>query len=334
MNFPNNINPEPGYYNITGPLITNPIPIDLNNNNIDDFELGLYLNNNYFNNQDINNFLPFPINLSEIDCVNNYFSEFPPLPEDLQWLNIKHNNFSQLPILPNELEFLFCDNNRISSINSLPTQLITLECSFNGLVSLPEQLPVSLEILNLNNNLLINLPPLHNLEELSCSINNLIELPDLPETLKILECHNNSIQNIPYLPPNLEKLDCENNSLTTLPIFPESLRLLFCRGNNFDEETVSRIIQFYEKAINNNYTRTYPSFQEELDYFTTRRSLTTSYSLENQDVELPPDVINEIREHANLRLPRRGGKKTLNKKKSKKGKQIKKKKTMKKRQRK
>jgi hypothetical protein len=73
MNFPNNINPEPGYYNITGPLITNPIPIDLNNNNIDDFELGLYLNNSYLNNQGINNFLPFPINLSEIIYLDRLF---------------------------------------------------------------------------------------------------------------------------------------------------------------------------------------------------------------------------------------------------------------------
>lgn len=97
MNFPND-NPEPGYYNVTDDLIDNPIPIDLNNNNIHDFELGLYLKNNNFYNQDINNFLPFPINLTDIDCENNHFTTLPPLPKSLQWLNIRRNDFTELPI--------------------------------------------------------------------------------------------------------------------------------------------------------------------------------------------------------------------------------------------
>jgi Leucine-rich repeat (LRR) protein len=328
MNFNNNNNLRaPGYYNITGPLITNPIQINLDNNNVEDFELELYLVNNNFHNDDINNFLPFPINLSDINCSKNNFTLLPQLPESLQWLNCSENNFTELPILPNELEYLFCDNNQISIINSLPSQLITLECKINLLERLPDSLPNTLEILNVYNNLLVNLPLLPNsLEDLNCSINKIDVLRDLPDSLTILECHDNLIENITHLPANLKKLDCTNNSLTSLPVFPDSLRILFCRGNNFDEETVSRIIKFYENTISSN-----PSFQEELDYFTTRRSMTTSYVLENQNVEIPTDTINKVREYANLRLPGKGGKKTLkikplNKKKSfKKKKQLNKK---------
>lgn len=330
--------PLPGYYNITGNLINDPIPIDLNNDDINELELGLYLKNNNFSNfddflDDDNN---FPDNLTDIDCENNHFTELPDLPKSVLELNIRRNNFTELPIFPDadeyncDLEYLFCDNNQISYINSLPPKLIDLQCSFNGLQNLSVQLPETLQILNVHRNLLES-------------------LPTLPDTLKELKCSINNLNELPNLPPNLEKLDCTNNSLATLPIFPESLRVLFCRDNNFDEETISRIIQFYEKAIKNNYTGTNPSFQEELNYFTTRRSITTDRSLAKQDVDIPPDVVNKIKEFANLRLYNTGtgtgttgGKKTLNKKSLKKNskkrklmkKKTMKKKTMKKRQRK
>ena len=340
--------PLPGYYivgnNITEEVFEVPIPIDLNNNDDDGLDLGLYLKDNGFYNENLDVFLDenlqFPDNLTDIDCENNHFTELRPnLPKRLLELNIRRNNFTELPTFSNDfdydLEYLFCDNNQISSINSLPPRLIDLQCSFNGLQNLPDQLPSTLQILNVHSNLLKSLPTTlpDTLKELKCSINNLNELPNLPPNLEKLDCTNNSF--------------CTNNSLTTLPIFPESLRVLFCRGNNFDQETISRIIQFYEKAIKNNYTGTNPSFQEELNYFTTRRSITTNYSLANQDVDIPPDVIHEINTYAGFRdyntgIGTTGGKKTLNKKSLKKNskkrklmkKKTMKKKTMKKRQRK
>ena len=173
---------------------------------------------------------------------------------------------------------------------------------FNGLNTLPSILPDSLEVLN-------------------CSINNLNTLPRLPNSLNELIVNNNLISNIPNLPPNLEILDCTNNSLTSLPAFPDSLRQLYCRGNQLDEETISRVIQFYQKAIENNYPviPNHPTFKEELDFFSTRTSITTSYALKNQDVDIGYDNDNMIREFAGLRSRNISGgkKKTLKKRKNK-----------------
>jgi Leucine-rich repeat (LRR) protein len=318
---------------------------DIKDKNNDNFQFGLYLRDNNLNNDDMENYLPFPINLHEIDIEDNNFSSLPPLPDYLFRLNIRHNEFTELPKLSTgfgddgagdaggSITYLYCDNNKISSI-ILPdissVQLEYITCSFNGLEKL-ENLPSSLVGLKVNNNNLTKLPDLEDLDD-----------------LEELNCSNNSITKIPDLPPNLTKLDCANNSLKTLPDFPESLRVLSCRGNKFEEETVSRIIEFYEKAIKNNYTMTNPSFQEEIDYFNTNRTITAHMVLSNN--ELPHDTRKAIIEGYAGLTPSKGGNKTFLKKKTSKKKkktnkrqtknkktnkkQTKKKKTMKKRQRK
>jgi len=301
---------------------------DIKDENNDNFQFGLYLRDNDLNNDDIENFLPFPINLDEIDIENNNFSSLPPLPEYLLRLNIRHNEFTELPELSTgfgddgagdaggSITHLYCDNNKISSIilpNISNIRLQYITCSFNELEEL-ENLPWCLVDLKVNNNKLTKLPDLQ-------------ELEDLDE----LNCSNNSISEIPYLPPTLTKLDCANNSLKSLPAFPKSLRVLSCRGNDFEEETISRIIEFYEKAIKNNYTMTNPSFQEELDYFNINRSKAAHDVLSNIPVKnsddtysLPPEIIRNIVLNAKLPQPK-GGKKTFVKKKTSKKKTNKKK---------
>ena len=98
---------------------------------------------------------------------------------------------------------------------------INKSLSYNGkeldvtglnLVELPE-LPESLEYLFCANNKLTELPKLSKLKYLYCYNNNLKELPKLPKGLTHLCCGNNNLTELPELPDSLEYLDCEKNNL-------------------------------------------------------------------------------------------------------------------------
>ena len=88
--------------------------------------------------------------------------------------------------------------------------------------------------INCNNNNLLNLPELPNsLKILDChSNNNLSSLPELPNSLIELYCWNNNLSSLPKLPNSLKYLDCGNNSLSSLPELPNSLKRLYCSNNN------------------------------------------------------------------------------------------------------
>jgi Leucine-rich repeat (LRR) protein len=85
-------------------------------------------------------------------------------------------------------------------------------------------------ILDLSGLHLTELPPIPmNCENLVCSDNYLLSLPELPNC-KYLECQNNELVGLPEL-PNCETLDCDDNKLQTLPNLPKC-RVLYCRNNN------------------------------------------------------------------------------------------------------
>jgi hypothetical protein len=171
MNFPPGTNPTPGYYNITGAFIFNPQPIEqLIDDNTQD--LGLYLKNAGFNDKELENYLPFPNNLTDIICDNNLFTHLPNLPNSLTWLNCNFNQIEELPNLPNILVNLDCNNNKLKR---LPTLQNT------------------------------------NLEMLNCSRNLLTEIPELPNSIVRLDCGNNQLTTLPELPNSLNNLFCRGN---------------------------------------------------------------------------------------------------------------------------
>lgn len=111
------------------------------------------------------------------------------------------------------------------------TKLEELYCKNNELVSLP-QLPNSLKRLCCENNQLSSLPELNdNLILLSCCDNELVLLPQLPNSLESLYCENNQLRSLPQLPNNLESLYCENNELRSLPPLNDNLYVLMCDNN-------------------------------------------------------------------------------------------------------
>jgi hypothetical protein len=175
MNFPPGSIPSPGYYNITGAFIFNPQPIqqplDINTQ-----DCGLYLKNAGLENRELENFLPFPINLTDIICDNNQFTELPNFPPNLVWLN--------------------CGFNQLQNLPELPTVLVNLDCNNNKLNKLP----------NVRNT---------NLEMINCSRNLLTEIPELPNSLVRLDCCNNKLVTLPELPNSLQSLFCRGNDFDT-----------------------------------------------------------------------------------------------------------------------
>ena len=70
----------------------------------------------------------------------------------------------------------------------------------------------SLTTLDISNNALIKLPfwiiECKKLENLNCSGNNITQIDNLPESLKVLNCSNNKIIQLDNLPAKIEILYC------------------------------------------------------------------------------------------------------------------------------
>jgi uncharacterized repeat protein (TIGR01451 family) len=178
------------------------------------------------------------VNLTYLNCGNNYFNTFPTLPINLTHLNCSFP-FSSLMIsnLPLNLETLDCADYSGDSVQiiNLPSSLKNLNCSG---VNLWCALPPYLEILFIGgvyDSTMCNpcqLPILPNsLKVLHCEFNNLGNFSSLPDSLLELDCADNQMTTLPQLPNPLIRLECYRNQMTTLPQLPNSLEVFNCGGN-------------------------------------------------------------------------------------------------------
>jgi hypothetical protein len=128
---------------------------------------------------------------------------------------------------------IFCGNSSIHSLEGIQYfhNLVALDCSLNQLVSLPP-LPNSLKVLDCEENQLTSLPPLPiNLGALRCVRNQLTILPSLPDSLYSLDCSVNQITHLPSLPRRLRELSCDVNQVVNLPPLPDSLDIFYLGSN-------------------------------------------------------------------------------------------------------
>ena len=120
--------------------------------------------------------------------------------------NIKCGNFD---LRNNDIEKIILNNCKINKLNINKNMLDSIEfnnCDINE---------IDLSFNKLKNN--INFPD--NLSKLILNNNNFIELPDnLPDTLLILNLNDNEIEKIDYLPKNIYKLELSNNKLKTFDV--------------------------------------------------------------------------------------------------------------------
>jgi hypothetical protein len=116
--------------------------------------------------------------------------------------------------------------------------LTDLLCSNNQLLNLPE-LPNTLNNLYCYNNKLSSLPKLPNtLINFNCSKNKLLSLPLIPSTLTYLDCSCNQLSSLPELPHTLTELICCKNKLLSLPKLPPNLLIILHSNNPFNLWTV------------------------------------------------------------------------------------------------
>ena len=124
-------------------------------------------------------------------------------------------------------------NSNISDLTGIEAfhNLTNLNCRYNNIVNF-SILPSGLKIFNCANTGISTLPTLPNsLINLNCEQNNLGNISALPTSLKILNCESNSITNISTFPSSLTQLNCGFNSLFNLPNLPNVLTDFDCEFN-------------------------------------------------------------------------------------------------------
>jgi hypothetical protein len=114
----------------------------------------------------------------------------------------------------------------VISVTNLPEGLKKFTCNHNLLLEL-ENLPVTLEELNINNNYIgvLELDYLKNLQVLYCSSNKMTKLEKLPSSLQELKCQNNMLLESIYLgdTKTLKVLHISNTSVHIIHEFPDGV---------------------------------------------------------------------------------------------------------------
>jgi hypothetical protein len=123
------------------------------------------------------------------------------------------------------LKSIILNKGEITSIIGLPNNIIKLVCANNFLMLL-ENLPITLEILNISYNYLekIDIGYLQVLQTLNISHNRITELTNIPTTITELLCDNNKLGEINLIGlENLKILNISNNPITIIENLPEGV---------------------------------------------------------------------------------------------------------------
>ncbi len=148
-------------------------------------------------------------------------------------ISIAGNNISDLTGIEyfSNLLQLDCSSNLLTILPPVASSIKTLYCNINQLISLPN-LPDSLDLFDCSENNLTYIPPLPSkLAVFNCTQNQLSNLPALPGMIQYLYCSNNNLAQLPTLPDSLLDFSCSYNQLTVLPDLPQTLQILLCRNN-------------------------------------------------------------------------------------------------------
>jgi hypothetical protein len=168
-----------------------------------------------------------------------YENALPPLPDDLQALCLDGIRRPDLTALPSGLRVLLARNACIGQFpSSLPPRLEVLDLSDNELAEVPatQALPATLEVLRLARNPLAELPrdlP-GGLIELDVGQTDIGNLPPLPAGMRRLVASDCDLEALPEnLPRALEYIDASRNRIRSLPDdLPLPLRTLDLSSNH------------------------------------------------------------------------------------------------------
>lgn len=176
---------------------------------------------------------------------------------ELKKLNCSNNQIQSLKNLPFTLEELICENNQITNIHFLQQEFcpIGTQCpTCMGITMELQRCPVPSKLKNISCSLnklteLNNLP--NSVERLVCNVNKISKLDNLPNSIKYLSCFANEITLLDKLPETLEVLICFNNFITELDKLPEKLEVLICFTNLIKElDNLPNSLTILECSVN------------------------------------------------------------------------------------
>ncbi len=158
----------------------------------------IYLN---LSNNSIEHIDYFPKFLKTIKLQSNKLQSLPQLPPELTKLDCSVNLLNKLPILPHTLTYLRAEMNTITEIPTFPPQLVVCKIFGNSLTHLPT-FPDTIKHIDCGFNSISRLPPIpHGTITLNCESNaNIVELNNIPNTLKELHISRTSIKILPKIP--------------------------------------------------------------------------------------------------------------------------------------
>jgi Leucine-rich repeat (LRR) protein len=173
-----------------------------------------------------------------------------------------------------EIEYIDVSDNDLNTLPSFKifVNLNSLYCGMNNLRELPE-LPNELKGLFCQHNQLTQLKLPNKLQILNCDMNLLRSLPSvLPSTLRMLSCEHNSLSQLPNLPNEITTLNCSENILKYLPD-PLPLKLTSLIVNNNQLMTLPKLPNtLSELRCDENQIVNIPNLPESLESFSCKRN--------------------------------------------------------------
>jgi hypothetical protein len=148
------------------------------------------------NNNNLEKIPNIPTTVQVLDVSDNEnLSDLPPsLSNNLLAISIADTLITNLEKLPNSVEELNSDNCILNKITKLPVNLKSWKSWRSKISCIECELPTGLQILNLYNNLLK-------------------EIPTLPDSIINVDLSKNNLEKIPNIPQNLMEIDLEDNEL-------------------------------------------------------------------------------------------------------------------------
>lgn len=168
---------------------------------------------------------------TELSVSENKLKELNLQDSTIESLDSSQNHLIEMPLLSNYTKSLNVSANSIQSLIGDFDNLINLNISMNGLSTIGDDAKfMNLKTLDISRNNLSNLPDISkitpNLETLDCSHNKLVELANLPKSLKDLNARYNNLESLPDLNsicPILTTLNLSFNKISSIPLLPATL---------------------------------------------------------------------------------------------------------------
>jgi len=197
----------------------------------------------------------FPESLLQIDCSDNNLVSFGKINSSLRKINFSRNKFAVMPELPDSVKQINCANCKIENIDKIPPQLKKLYAKKNYIKSLNCELPLTLVVLDLSSNDLIEMPTLtEGIVNVKLSNNKISVLKDIPSSVEYLNLSSNDLTEMPILKEGIINVELYDNKISELTDIPFSVKYLDVSENyiyNIPKHVIDR------DSIKLNYTNNF-----------------------------------------------------------------------------